>query len=243
MRLPTFTVLMLLTMTARLQAEPEAVHSPPRSISTSGEAIVYVVPDEVIVNFGVQTFDRDLDKSKSANDEMSAKLLKSIKALGVEDKHVQTDTLNISIQYNDRHQGIEGYTASRLYSVTLKDTKLLEKLIDTGLKNGANQLHGFEFKTSELRKHRDQARKVAIKAAKEKAVALAGELEMKIGKPQTISEGSVGYYSSRSWGGNSFGNASQNAMQAAPEGGEGGETMPLGQMAVHASVSVTFDLE
>ena len=238
--LPMSMLLAALTFSLRAQEVP--VHAPPRTISTSGEAIVYVVPDEVIVNFGVQTFDKDLDKSKAANDEMSAKLLKSIKALGVEDKHVQTDTLNIEIQYNDRHLGIEGYVASRLYLVTLKDTKLLEKLIDTGLKNGANQLHGFEFKTSELRKHRDQARKMAIKAAKEKAVALAGELEMKVGKPRTISEGSIGYYG-RSWGANGFANSNQNAVQAAPEGGEGGETMPLGQMAVHASVSVSFDLE
>ena len=243
MRLSTFSLFMLFFSITGLHAQEIAIHTPPRSISTSGESIVYVVPDEVIVNFGVQTFDRDLDKAKASNDDQSARLLKAIKSLGIEDKHIQTDTLNIDIQYNDRHQGIEGYGARRIYSVTLKDTKLLEKLIDRGLKNGANQLHGFEFKTSELRKHRDQARKMAIKAAKEKAVALAGELEMKVGKPRTINEGSVGYYYGRSWGGNSFGNASQNSVQAAPEGGEGGETMPLGQMAVRASVSVTFDLE
>ena len=241
MRLPTLSLIIFIVTTG-LQAQEMPVRTPPRSISTSGESIVYVVPDEVIVNFGVQTFDRDLDKSKAANDDQSTRLLKAIKSLGIEDKHVQTDTLNIDIQYIDRHQGIEGYGARRIYSVTLKDTKLLEKLIDRGLKNGANQLHGFEFKTSELRKHRDQARKMAIKAAKEKAVALAGELEMKVGKPRTINEGSVGYYG-RSWGGNSFSNSSQNAVQAAPEGGDGGETMPLGQMAVRASVSVTFDME
>ncbi len=240
MRLPTLSLIAFIVTTG-LHAQEMPIHTPPRSISTSGESIVYVVPDEVIVNFGVQTFDRDLDKAKTSNDDQSARLLKAIKSLGIEDKHIQTDTLNIDIQYNDRHQGIEGYGARRIYSVTLKDTKLREKLIDHGLKNGANQLHGFEFKTSDLRKHRDQARKMAIKAAKEKAVALASELEMKVGKPRTIGEGSVGYYG-RSWGGNSFSNSIQNAAQAAPEGGDGGETMPLGQMAVRASVSVTFDL-
>jgi hypothetical protein len=37
----------------------------------------------------------------------------------------------------------------------------------------------------------------------------------------------------------------QNSAQYAPQGagGEGGETMPLGQIMVRANVSVTFDLE
>jgi uncharacterized protein len=239
------TSMLLLALALPLKAQELPGQAPPRTISTSGEATVYVVPDEVVVNFGVQTFDAGLDKSKSDNDEQSAKLLKAIKALGVEDKQIQTATLAVSIHYKDYNRatrGIEGYQCQRAYTVTLKDTKLFEKLVDTALKNGANQLNGFEFKTSELRKYRDQARKMAIKAAKEKAVALAGDLDMNVRKPRTISESSGGYYGGY-WGGNSFGNASQNAMQAVPGGGEGGETMPLGQIAVRANVSVTFDID
>ncbi len=158
-------------------------------------------------------------------------------------KNIQTDTLDVEIQYkNSNHatHGIEGYFARRQYSVTLKDTKLFEKLIDTALKNGANRLNGFEFKSTQLRKHRDAARAMAIKAAKEKAIDLARELDMKVGKARTISEAGIGYYGSRSWMGNSM----QNSAQFAPGGGsEGGDTMPLGQLAVRASVSVTFDLD
>ena len=40
-----------------LLAEEVQIHSPPRTISTNGEAIIYVAPDEVIVNFGVETSD------------------------------------------------------------------------------------------------------------------------------------------------------------------------------------------
>jgi uncharacterized protein YggE len=89
---------------------------------------------------------------------------------------------------------------------------------------------------------------MAIKAAKEKAVDLAAQLDAKVGKPRTIAEGYGGGYSYRGWygyfGGNSFGNA-QNVAQAAPGGGsdDSGDTMRLGQIEVHASVSVTFDLE
>ncbi len=42
-----------------------------RSISTSGEAVIYVVPDEIIVNFGIETVDADLEKAKATNDAAS----------------------------------------------------------------------------------------------------------------------------------------------------------------------------
>ena len=44
------------------------------------------------------------------------------------------------------------------------------------------------------------------------------------------------------WGGYNWQGNAQVAIQA-DGAGEGGETMPLGQVAVRAQVSVTFDLE
>lgn len=227
-----------------LGAFARAEDLPPRSISTSGDSVVYVQPDEVQVSFGIETFDADLDKAKALNDSASAKLVKAIHGLGIEPKYLQTDNLQVEIQYrsNRAWEGIAGYFARRAYSVKLKDTKLFEKLIDTGLKNGANQLLGFEFRTSELRKYRDQARKMAIKAAKEKAADLVRELDCDLGKPRTISEGYSGSFAGYNW---RYTNAmqAQNAVQEAPaEAAAEQDTMPLGQIAVRAQVSVTFDL-
>ena len=215
----------------------------PRTVTTAGESVVYVVPDEVIVMLGVETFNPNLDEAKSANDARSKKLLDAIKGMGVEQRHVQTDTLQIEIRYKSSHasEGIDGYFARRAYSVTLKDARKLEPLVDTALKNGANQLMGVQYRTSELRKHRDAARKMAIKAAREKAEALASELNARIGAPRTISEGYAGGY-----GGWSRMNVmSQNSMQVVGQGGggdESGETTPMGQIGITATVSVVFDL-
>ncbi len=213
-----------------------------RTISTTGEAVVYVVPDEVVIGFGIETFDTNLDKAKSANDSASVKLLKAVRDLKVEEKHIQTDVLTVELRYqSSTHLLIEGYVCRRSYSVTLKDPKMFEKLIDVVLKNGANQINGFEFRSTELRKHRDQARKMAIKAAKEKAADLSKELECGVGKPRTIGEG-YSYFGS--YNRSSMGN---NAQQVAQGGGEvaaeGEQTMPLGQIGIRASVSVTFDLD
>jgi len=57
---------------------------PKRTISTSGEAVVYVVPDEVIVNLGVEVYHKDLDQAVRTSDEQAKQLLAAIKGLGVE---------------------------------------------------------------------------------------------------------------------------------------------------------------
>jgi uncharacterized protein len=215
----------------------------PRTISTSGEATVYVVPDEVVAIFGVSNFDESLENSRRVNEEEAGKLLKSIKAMGIDDKQIQTQDMQVEIRYKtEDNVAIRGYVVRRQYAVTLKDAKRLEELVTTALKNGANHLLGVEYRTTELRKHRDEARKMAIRAAKEKARDLAAELECDLGKPRTIGEASMGYWGPAMgrWGGSQW--MMQNSVQQAATGGEGGETMPLGQIGIRATVSVTFDL-
>src|SRR5262245_7418323 len=69
------------------------------SVSTTGEAIIFVKPDEVVLNFGVETFDQSLEKSKQQNDATSAKIVKAAKDVGVEEKHLQMDAMTIELRY------------------------------------------------------------------------------------------------------------------------------------------------
>lgn len=239
-RYALFAILSSMVLAGRLAANDV----PPRSISTTGESVIYVTPDEVQVNFGIETFDADLDRAKALNDDRGGRLVAAVKGLGIDSKYIQTDNLEIEMQYrsNRAWEGIAGYFARRAYSVKLKDAKQFEKLIDVGLKNGANQLLGFNFRTTQLRKYRDQARKMAIKAAKEKAIDLATELDCGVGKPRTINEGYAGSFGNYAWRYNN--QMVQNTVQEvpAPAAGDQDETLPLGQIGIRAQVSVTFDL-
>jgi uncharacterized protein YggE len=220
-----------------------AEEAQPRTVSAGGEALVYVQPDEVVFQFGVETRDPSLDKAESLNDETAAKLLAAVKKLGIEDADISTAQLNVQVLYQDnRDLPIRGYSVDRAYCVQLKDPQKLRTLVDTVIKNGANQLTGVDFRTTQLRKYRDQARDMAIKAAHEKGEALAAALNCKTGSPRTINE--TGFY----WGycGNSNVNyATQNAAQAAPFNGDSStdQSLPLGRIAVRANVNVVFDLQ
>ena len=58
----------LLIVNSALADEPKE-----RTITTSGESVVYVQPDEVILDFAVETRDQSLDKAESLNNEAAAK--------------------------------------------------------------------------------------------------------------------------------------------------------------------------
>ncbi|UCG34356.1 MAG: SIMPL domain-containing protein [Phycisphaerales bacterium] len=218
----------------------------PRLITVNGEAEIKVTPDEVIVTFGVESLAAKLEAAKTANDEIVARALEVARKHGIDDKHVQTGYFQVETDY-DHTSGagyvLEGYWVRRNVVVTLRDLSHFEGLVSDMLEAGVNYVHGVDFRTTELRKHRDRARSLAIQAAREKAVMLAGELEQRIGRPHSISEGHAGWWSwyGRWWGSSWRGRMSQNVIQEVA-GGTGGGTLAPGQIAITANVTVAFEL-
>lgn len=216
----------------------------PRVITTSGDADVKVKPDEVVLTFGVETRDKDLQAVKKQNDDRVKKVLALAKEFEIDPKYIQTDYINIRPEY-DRYVFVQ-YIAQKNIVFTLKEVDKFESLLTRALEVGATNVHGVQFRTTELRKYRDQARAKAIIAAKEKAVALAKELGQKVGKPKTITEGYANWYSpynSGWWGSYGYGGMAQNAVQVVDTGSsETAGTIALGMITVNAKITVTFEL-
>ncbi len=238
-------MLLLLTL---LAANPPPMQT--RSITVSGSAQVRVAPDIVQLLMAVETADKSLSKAKSSNDDRMTKVLAAAKKFGVEPKDLQTDRITIEARRDSSYssnpsQEPDAYVVRRALVVTLHDLKRFEDLLSVLLEAGANRTDGIEFQTSALRKYRDQARVEAMKAAFEKATALSKEAGLKVGKAQSISEGSSGFgmwSAAPRYGGG----MQQNSFQAPSPGGEGQEGsagFAPGQMLVNASVSITYDLE
>jgi uncharacterized protein YggE len=215
-----------------------------RSISVSGDAEVKVAPDQVQLMLAIETAEKTVSKAKALNDERLARTLAVLKKQGIAEKDLQTDQVSINPVNDSGSYGYskmkepDGFQVRRSISVLLRDVSKFEGLLTAVLEAGTNHVEGISFQTSELRKHRDTARALALKAAKEKAEAMAKEYGLKVGKARSIAESSSG------WAGPYLrGGVAQNMVQNVGGGGESSEAFAAGQISVRATVSVTFDVE
>lgn len=218
----------------------EAAAEQPR-ITVNGEAVVYAQPDKVTVNFGVETWDNSIAAAKKKNNDVMKHAFAAIRDLGVENKDVQTDYLNVEPRYKDDYQkkNFLGYFVSNTMAVTIADPAKLEKLVEKLLEAGIENIDGIDFQVSGYKKYRELAREMALKAAQEKAEKMAAVLGRGIGAAMQISEGYSGW---SGWGSRRQA-MTQNVAQEVPGGGGEPGTIALGKIAIRASVSVSFELK
>ena len=220
----------------------------PGIISVTGDAAVRVVPDEVLITLGVETWHRELGVALRRNDKRVEEILATVSALGIRSKDIQTDYISVDPTHEDYYSEpriINGYTVRKTMVVTLKDVSRFEKLLVAVTEAGTTNVQGIQFRTSELREFRDQARALATGAAREKAEAMAAELGMEIGRATSVREDHVGWWSWYGygwWGAHGepmWQNVVQNAGNPPPE--LEGSFAP-GQISITARVSVSFEL-
>lgn len=240
-------ILAMVSLLALLAHAPLWAHesAAPRTITVSGEAEVKVPPDEVVLTLGVESRHKDLREVKRLNDARMKDILAAVQAAGVASKDIRTDYLNLQPNYDHPagRPAFIDYTQRTTVVVTLRDVAKFDTLVTAVLQAGVEYIHGIDFRTSELRKYRDEARVLAMKAAREKAVALADVLGQKVGKPRSIQEGQGGWFSSYGgWWGRGYQGMAQNVVQSAPGGGQEGPVAP-GTVSVRANVSITFEIE
>jgi uncharacterized protein YggE len=225
--------------------QPQVSDDRPK-ITVGGEAVVNVKPDRVVVSFGIETWDANIIVAKQKNNDILKKAVAAMKECGVPEKEIQTDQLSIEPRWHGSYekQDFIGYFVNNTVMVTLSDVKTVEQVVSSALAAGVHRIHGLDFQTTELKKYREEARDLALKAAKEKAEKMSAVLGQTIGKPLQIDES---YTGSRWYGGWSRDRSSgMSQVQVQADRGSSGEitdTVALGKLAVRANVSVTFELK
>jgi uncharacterized protein YggE len=207
----------------------------PRSVQVNGEGVVKVEPDQVKLQFGIESNDRVLVKAKDDNTARTKKLLDTLKALGVASKDIQTGFVQINprYEYANNRQVLVGYTAMKQLSVTLKDLQNYGKVLNGVIEAGADHVNGVQFESSKADELKDEARKRAVADAKRKAQLLAGELNQKVGVPLSIQESEAPVYQPVFRGA-----MAMKAMDASPE-----DTLSPGEITVRSAVTVRFQLQ
>ena len=255
-----FLSLLLFVPQTSMAQEEECKSTIKRTIMVSGDAEVRVVPDQVLISMTAETREPDIKEAQAKNDKTILAMMKyATEKLGIKEKNIQTDHINVApvykqCNYRDELEGrcssldVVYYSVRKGIQIRLDDLDKYDSIISAALSNGITNIDNVQFITTELRKHRDKARKMAAKASQEKAKAIAETLGMKIGKPINVNVNHVSHsypYShlGRGRGGNMGG---QNMItQVASNGSMAGEGsgLALGQISISAVISATYQME
>lgn len=235
------------------------------TITVVGNAESRVVPDQVVITAGIESRAQTVAAASKDNDAKVHSVLEFLEKSGIEKKHIRTDYISIEpimqygAQYSEKghaqrnnaqaapnsepfgsslEQESErpvGYMASRQFAITIADLKKFEAVYKGLIELGINRVRGIEFRTSELKQHQDKVRLDAVRAARDKAQAMSGELGATLASIKTIRDtGSADVLAgpmARSSAADPFGGPSNDAP-----------TFAAGQIAITASVEIVFIL-
>jgi uncharacterized protein YggE len=173
-------------------------------ITVTGQAEVRVTPDEVVFNLEVTKLDKDITVAQQQTDESVRQIIALAHRYNVPAQDVKTDYISVNISYStdlvdddEDNSAVKtkkvkreflGYTVSKTVIVRFTDLNHYEQFFSEMLKTGVSKVESVEFRSTQIRKYKDQARALAIKAAREKAVALTAEIGQTIGKAYSIQE-------------------------------------------------------
>ena len=250
----TLAILAASAAPAQMVVQPEAKPS----ISVQGEAVVYAVPNRILLSFGIETFDKDLTVAKAKNTAIQKKAIEGMKEAGLKEKDVNTDALTMEpvYRYDGDHrkylpESFLGYAVVSNFTVIISDPAKVDATVTKALEAGVNCIRGVDFQTTDFKKFREEAREAAMKAAKEKAQKMAGAIGQDIGKARTITEqdASCFYYGYWQPGGRSGSSRnfqmSQNAFIDQSGGNDNAQvdSVALGKITIRAKAYIVFELK
>jgi uncharacterized protein YggE len=218
-----------------------------RTVQVNGAAAINVTPDRALLQLGVVSTATSPEEVEAENTATIRNIVEAVRQLGVPDKDIATDYYLVQPIYLDYDtMQIKGYRIDNVVAITLSDVSQVSEALILAFRAGANEVRNVQFYTSELRRYRDEARSLAMKAATEKAAALASAGGAQAGCLRSINENSWSYYNGSWWGGRDRAMWTQNVVQNAPGGEQpaSDETpVSVGQIVVRAEVNASFSLE
>jgi uncharacterized protein YggE len=171
---------------------------PPGQLVLQGRGEVTASPDTALVTSGVTSQGATAREALDANTRDMAALIETLKAAGIEARDIQTSGFSVSPNYvytDARDQNgytlppkINGYIVSNMVTVRVRDLAILGRVLDQAVTVGANTINGVSFSVAEPSALYDQARKLAVEDAREKAELYAAAAGVELGHIVVINE-------------------------------------------------------
>lgn len=225
MRLILATVVLGVLLGGPLVAEEQ------RSVTVTGEGQVAAEPDVAVVRVGVTTDAGTAAEALGSNNAAMERVISRLTAEGIEERDLQTSTLDLGPRYTDGGNGapnVAGYTARNILTVRVRDLDDLGGILDAAAGDGANTFEGLSFGMTNPEPLNDEALRLAVADARRKAEILADEAGVALGEVLTIDAG-----------GDSAPRPTEMAMQRMAE-----DSVPVarGELELSATVRVVFAL-
>ena len=218
------------------------------TITVSGSGEVFAVPDRAEFSLTV----REEAEAVSDAQETAAKKINDIKeyleGVGVEEKDIKTTSYNVYPKYEWQEivcitypcprgkQEQTGFEVTQTLSVKVKDTKLAGELLSGVGERGASDVSGLSFTIEDEDTLKTEARAKAIEEAREKAVVLAKDLNVKLVRVVGFYEDSGGAQPYYALGREGAAVRSMASPAVTPE-------IPTGENKIVSNVNITYEIK
>ena len=159
-------------------------------VSAIGE--VTRVPDIAIISAGVQTLQPTATAAIEENAARMERVRAALKRAGIEDRDIQTSSINLNPEYQydqNRPPRLTGYRATNTVNVKFRDLKRTGAILDALVAEGSNQINGPNLTIDKPESALDEARTKAIANGRARADLYARALGMRVVRLISVSEG------------------------------------------------------
>ena len=203
------------------------------SVTVQGIGAVRVDADRAGINLGVRAVAEDVMSAQSQVNEKLGAVIDAMRGMGVSASDISTSGIGIYPNYDyDDGERILGYTAHNNVYITVSDVDNTGAYIDAAFAAGANSLDYIEFSAVDTEQAAEQALKLAVESAGDKARILAQSAGMRLGDILEIRD-------STEPGDSAF----SSFAKSEEDSGMGSATQVYGAgQTVSASVFITYEL-
>lgn len=208
-------------------------------ITVNGTGEIRVNADTAVISLGVEARDKNVLKAQQKVNEAIAAIRTTLTEQGVKEENINTEFINIYAiyDYQNGQDQLAAYNAGSTLAIKVTDMEKVGALIDAAFAAGANTLNGISFSASDTEEAKNEALKMAVEDASNKAGILAEVSGLKIAGIETISEGGVYSYE------NSIGNVYAKGIDTLEAAADAGTVVQAAKLIVNASVTITFTAE
>lgn len=219
------------------------------SITVTGHAEVKATPDIANIYFNINSTSKTVKDAQAKVAEIEKKAIDVLKTNKVDEKDIKTENASFNPKYDyvrsicpqstgmmtvydcGGKQVLVGYEATESITVKVRNVDDVSKIMQELGSTGVSNLSGPNFAIDDEDILKAQAKKEAIDDAKEKAIVLAKELGVRLGKPTGFSESAYyPMYDSKAY--------ISAAAVSAPTRAE----LPRGQNTVSSDVNITYEI-